>query len=106
MRRLLGPVRFCSYLALAGVLCRAPLKGATQSILFARGYTVIPLPQKIAFRGGDFEIGDGWRLELGKGVKSGDVVKFSQELAARNEYAAAHGLAARTGKFDWTDYEH
>jgi hypothetical protein len=31
---------------------------------------------------------------------------YGQVLAVRNEYAAAHGLAARTGKFDWTDYKH
>src|SRR5579859_1267461 len=73
LRRLLDAVRFCSYLALAVVVCWAPLKAATQSTLFDRGYTVIPQPQKVELKGGDFEISGGWRLELGKGVEPGDV---------------------------------
>src|SRR5579884_3934409 len=40
---------------------------------FARGYTVIPQPQRVEFKGGDFEFGDGWRLEPGEGVKADDV---------------------------------
>src|SRR5579875_177922 len=46
---------------------------ATSSRLFGRGYTVIPGPQKVEFRGGNFEFGSGWRLQLGQGVKADDV---------------------------------
>ena len=44
-----------------------------QTPLFARGYTVIPVPQKVELNGGDFEFGSGWRLDLGPGVKPDDV---------------------------------
>jgi len=92
LRRLLDPVRFCSYLALAGVVCWAPLKAATQSTLFDRGYTVIPQPQKVDFKSGDFEIGSGWRLELGKGAKPGDVAVESLKEGLETR----HGIALET----------
>ncbi len=92
MRRLLDPVRFCSCLALAGVLCWAPPKAAAQSRLFARGYTVIPLPQKVAFKAGDFEIGGGWRLELGQGVKADDVAVESLKEGLETR----HGITLET----------
>ncbi len=92
MRRLLEPVRFCSCLVLAGVLTWVPLKAAAQSRLFARGYTVIPLPQKVAFKAGDFEIGSGWRLELGKGVKADDVAVESLKEGLETR----HGITLET----------
>ena len=44
--------------------------GATVSPLLARGYTVIPEPQKVTLRGSDFEFTPFWQLELGTGVKA------------------------------------
>ena len=46
---------------------------ATSSPLFARGYTVLPAPQLVNLGAADFEFNRGWRLELGPGVKSGDM---------------------------------
>ena len=92
MRRLLEPVRFCACLVLAVVLTWVPLKAATQSRLFARGYTVIPLPQKVAFKAGDFEIGSGWRLEVGKGVKADDVAVESLKEGLETR----HGITLET----------
>jgi hexosaminidase len=46
---------------------------AADSSLFDRGYNAIPVPQKVEFKGGDFEFGSGWRLEVGEGVKPDDV---------------------------------
>ncbi|HKT12353.1 MAG TPA: beta-N-acetylhexosaminidase, partial [Terriglobia bacterium] len=61
--------------------------GATASSLFQRGYTVIPEPQKVELKGSNFEIGSGWRLELGQGVKADDVAVESLK----------HGLGTRHG---------
>jgi hexosaminidase len=46
---------------------------ATVSSLFARGYTVIPEPQKVSLGVGDFTFGEGWRLQLDNSVASNDV---------------------------------
>ena len=46
---------------------------AAGSPLSGHGYTVLPEPQKVDLKGGDFEFGAGWRLEVGKGVKPDDV---------------------------------
>jgi hexosaminidase len=54
----------------AGML---PGNAATVSPLFARGYTVIPTPQKVTLGANDFEFTRAWRLELGAGVQSGDI---------------------------------
>jgi len=73
MRSVLNPVRFVCFLLLTVAMAWAPAEGATHTPLSGRGYTVIPQPQKVELKGGDFEIGGGWRLELGKGVKPDDV---------------------------------
>ncbi|HZT68263.1 MAG TPA: beta-N-acetylhexosaminidase [Terriglobia bacterium] len=73
MRRFLDAKRFSVYLVLAIVLAWVPMNAAAQSSLFDRGYNVIPVPQKVEFKGGDFEFGSGWRLQLGHVVKPDDV---------------------------------
>ncbi|MGI8960946.1 MAG: hypothetical protein ACR2IV_14520, partial [Bryobacteraceae bacterium] len=45
---------------------------ATSSPLFARGYAVIPAPQKVSLGTKDFEFTRAWRLELGPGIKPDD----------------------------------
>ncbi|MGO8719676.1 MAG: glycoside hydrolase family 20 zincin-like fold domain-containing protein [Acidobacteriaceae bacterium] len=45
----------------------------TVSPLFARGYTVIPEPQKVSLDAHDFTFGPSWQLEVGKSVAAGDV---------------------------------
>lgn|GEM_PF-4892875 len=95
MRQLVNPFRFCSYLVLAGVLCWALPKAAAQSALFARGYKVILLPQKAAFKGGDFEDVEG-HLPMRTGDMSYLIYRelilslgkrYRKVLAVRNEYA-------------------
>jgi len=44
-----------------------------QSPLLARGYTVLPDPQKVSLAGGDFPFGADWRLALGPGVPADEV---------------------------------
>src|SRR5208282_5986134 len=78
-----------SYVVLTAVLgllsMAAPVTAATASPLFARGYTVIPSPQKVTLSGPDFEFTAAWRLELGPGVKADDaaVVSLKEELQER-----------------------
>ena len=54
---------------IAFVCLAGTLRAATASPLFARGYTVIPEPQKVTLSGQDFEFAASWRLELGPGVR-------------------------------------
>ena len=66
--------------------CRfGTLLAATVSPLLARGYTVIPEPQKVTLRGSDFEFTPFWQLELGTGVKADDVAveSLKEELQER-----------------------
>ncbi len=60
-------------------------KSATVSPLFSRGYTVIPSPQKVTLRSGDFEFNRNWRLELAPGIQPADVAaqSFREQLQER-----------------------
>lgn len=57
----------------------------TSSPLFARGYTVIPTPQKVTLGLKDFEFSDAWRLELGHGIQTDDIAvqSLNQQLEER-----------------------
>src|SRR5215472_12486145 len=61
------------------------LRAGTASPLLARGYTVIPEPQKVTLGGPDFEFTTSWRLELGPGVKASDIAveSLKEELPER-----------------------
>src|SRR5665213_3045622 len=49
--------------------------GFTQTVspLFARGYTVIPEPQKVSLGADDFTFGQSWQLKVDKEIASDDV---------------------------------
>ena len=73
---------------LAGVLLfsAAPVVGAASSSpLFARGYAVILTPQKVNLGSKDFEFSGVWRIELGSGIKPGDVAvqSLNEQLQER-----------------------
>ncbi|HXX23519.1 MAG TPA: glycoside hydrolase family 20 zincin-like fold domain-containing protein [Terriglobia bacterium] len=74
---------------LAAMFCllsmAAPASAATASPLFARGYTVIPQPQKVTLTGKDFAFDSSWRLELAPGVQPDDIAVLSlqEELQER-----------------------
>src|SRR5438270_5038978 len=55
-------------LILCFVAAAAYGSAATVSPLLARGYTVMPEPQKVELRSGDFRFGPGWKLDLGPGL--------------------------------------
>ena len=58
--------------AIAGVCCSL-MQAQAVSPLFARGYTVIPEPQKVSLAGSDLPFSQDWQLKLGKGVAQNDV---------------------------------
>jgi hypothetical protein len=47
-------------------------QGQSTSPLAARGYSVLPVPQKVLLNGPDFEFGERWQLRLESGVKPDD----------------------------------
>jgi hexosaminidase len=85
-RALLICARLFCYSLVAIAMTRVPMKAATASPLFARGYTVIPEPQQVELKEGDFEFASGWRLSLGAGVSADDaaVESLKQELSSRD----------------------
>src|SRR5579871_831991 len=71
------------------------LFAATVSPLTERGYTVLPVPQKVVLGEADFPITDGWQLVLERGVKPTDIsVQSLKELL--NE--RCHLSLAETGR--------
>ena len=52
------------------MFCRA---AQTVSVLFARGYTVMPEPQKVVLGAKDFTFDQSWQLKLDKSVPANDV---------------------------------
>jgi hexosaminidase len=71
-----------------------PQMGAAVSPLFYRGYTVIPEPQQVALKGGDFEFGAGWRLEMGSGISPDDVAVQS----LKHELSSRYGVALENSR--------
>jgi hexosaminidase len=49
------------------------VEAETSSPLFARGYTVLPVPQRVSLGTRDFEFGAAWRLQLGSGITRDDI---------------------------------
>ncbi|MHB1953792.1 MAG: glycoside hydrolase family 20 zincin-like fold domain-containing protein [Sulfobacillus sp.] len=66
----------------------------TLSPLFARGYTVVPEPQRVSLGTRDFTFGRSWQLKVDKSVAKGNVAVevLREDLAARfNVKLGAHG---------------
>lgn len=63
----------------------AALLSETSSPLVSRGYSVLPVPQKVTLTGKDFALGDRWKLELEGEVKENDVAveSLKASLASR-----------------------
>ncbi len=71
------PWRLISFLLIATPLLRAD----TVSPLTARGYAVLPVPQKVLLGPRDFALTDEWHVVLEGGVKTGDIaVRSLHEL--------------------------
>ena len=85
-------MRISRLLLFAFLLACTPLTAATQPELSGRGYTVIPEPQKVELKSGNFEIASGWRLEVGKGVKADGVAVESLKEGLETR----HGITLET----------
>ncbi|HKF58356.1 MAG TPA: beta-N-acetylhexosaminidase, partial [Blastocatellia bacterium] len=68
---------------------------ATTSPLFARGYAVIPAPQKVSLGQKDFEFTRAWRLELGPNIGPDDIAVQSlrEQLTERFQLELAGSAA-------------
>ena len=81
-------------------LCMAgTLRAATASPLFARGYTVVPEPQKVTLSGQDCEFGASWRLDLAAGVKTDDIAVISLKDELRERFHLSLPEARGKGGF-------
>jgi len=80
------------------VLC-SPHWGHAETVspLYARGYTVMPVPQRVKLADRDFRFGADWRLDLGAGIPRDDVAVQSlrEELESRAQIILA-GPNSRT----------
>jgi hexosaminidase len=63
--------------------------GAMTSSLFARGYSVIPEPQRVDLKSSDFEFTNGWRLEPSQGVAAKNVAVETLESQMLRRYHVA-----------------
>jgi hexosaminidase len=77
-------MRAISLALIFGWFCSVGL-GQTVSPLFARGYTVVPQPQRVALQAGDFPINSSWRLNVDKSVAKDDasIDELREGLASR-----------------------
>jgi hexosaminidase len=70
----------------AAILCSCLVaRAATVSPLYARGYTVLPSPQRVKLGEGDFRFSRDWSLQLGPGVPANDIAvrSLNEELQSR-----------------------
>ncbi len=72
-------------IAAIACLCCSFMQAQTVSPLFARGYTVIPEPQKVSLAGSDLPFSQEWQLKLGNGVAQDDVAveALREDLSSR-----------------------
>ena len=66
---------------------QSPAPAGVASPLFARGYAVLPAPQKAALADADVHFGPSWRIET-------NTAAGSSAVAALSELARRHGLPA------------
>jgi hexosaminidase len=74
------------------------IRAATASALFARGYTVLPAPQIVKLGASDFDFDRSWRVEIGPGIKSGDVAVESLNLGLSERFHLALNGSSKTSK--------
>src|SRR5579863_2385573 len=67
------------------ILSTPPARAGTVSPLTARGFTVLPVPQKVTLASQDFGVVNGWQIVLERGVKADDVAveSLKQQFAER-----------------------
>ncbi len=86
-------------IAAIATMCCSLTPAQTVSPLFARGYTVIPEPQKVSLAGPTFAFNQAWQLKLDEGVAENDVAvdTFREDLASRfNVHLGSGGMDGGT----------
>lgn len=73
------------------IYATALASAATVSPLAGRGYHVIPEPQKVTLRSGDFRFGGDWAVELGAGVRATDVAADSLKADLQSRFGLTLG---------------
>ncbi len=75
---------------------RSSGRAASVSPLFARGYTVIPEPQKVSLGTKDFSFDQTWQVKLDRGVAKDDIaVEALREDLSQIQPAAGQGRQRR-----------
>jgi hexosaminidase len=75
----------------AGLVCAVMARPEMVSLLYTRGYTVIPEPQQAKLGEGDFQIAAGWRVEAGPGVTPRDVAIGTLKEGLQERYGLKLG---------------
>ncbi|MBI1982977.1 MAG: beta-N-acetylhexosaminidase, partial [Acidobacteria bacterium] len=89
---------FCWLMGGALLLCSAAASFSdTVSPLAARGYAAVPMPQQVTVGAGDFRLGEGWRVELGAGVRADDVAVESLREDLRSRFGLTLSAAGARG---------
>jgi hypothetical protein len=84
----------CLLIMVAVLLVGArPVRADVESALFARGHMVIPAPQQVTLRDGEFSFDSTWSLGLGEAVSPGDVAveALREDLKARFQLTLREG---------------
>jgi hexosaminidase len=89
----------CLQLLALAVWSLASARADTASPLAARGYTVLPAPQRVKLEDRDFRFGPTWHLELAANVPPTDVAveSLKQELTERHHIAFAGNNTGTAG---------
>src|SRR5450755_3143050 len=92
-------IRLHASLAAIFTLGIFPLFAQTVPPLSARGYTVLPVPQKVTLGQQDFAFTDNWQLALDRGVPSQDVAveSLKEQLRERFDLSVSDKAAAGGG---------
>jgi hexosaminidase len=91
LKRVICALGFLPFLLASGAW------GATSSPLFARGYTILPAPQKVSLGTKEFEITRAWRLELGPGIKPDDIAVQSLNQELQERFQVTLGTSGSSG---------
>ncbi len=70
---------------------------AAPSVLFSRGYTVIPEPRQVSLQPDDFPFGVGWTIEVGPGVTEKSIAVESLRDDLRSRFGIRTGGPAAAG---------
>jgi hexosaminidase len=99
--RTTGRLRLLLHLIAAVTLIAGAAAARAQTIspLFARGYTVIPQPQRVELQPADFSFSSDWQIRLGSGVRPDHVAAeiLQQDLSSRYDITLTSQAKTKPG---------